>query len=299
VDISTVKKDRRVMITRKVPGKATKSAPSSAAREKVSVSLPSQKSIPSTDLGNYSMLLYGMKKIGKTSLASKFPEAIFLMTEPGAKALSVYQVSVKSWAEFKGYVKLLSEDEKFQTVVVDIVDNLYAQCFEYVCQKLAIEHPSEEKWGKGWGDIKKEFITEIMALAQCGKGIIFVSHAMEKEVKQRNGDSYHMIAPTMANQAKEVLEGLVDIWAYYTYENKERVLVIKGSDHIGAGHRIENKFRYTDGTAVEEISMGKSAGEAHKNFVKAFSNELTKPKTTEGGTDKGEQEKKAVRVTRK
>lgn len=272
-----------MVVIRKVGKPVAK--PTAPVAETVSVSLPSEASIPSNKLGDYSILLYGEKKIGKTSLASKFKDAFFFMLEPGAKALAIYQRPVTSWAEFKKYIALLQSDKKFGTVVIDTIDIAYKLCHLYVCQKLVIQHPSDEEWGKGWEAIRDEFTGEVNKLLALNKGVIFISHAAEKEITTRIGDKYHKIAPTMSNQARDVLEGIVDIWAYYCYDGKQRVLMVEGDDHIGAGHRLERRFKYTDGTAIKEIPMGTNANEAFKLFLEAFNNQLvhsveTKPKLT-------------------
>jgi hypothetical protein len=83
----------------------------------------------------------------------------------------------------------------------------------------------------------------------------------------------------MAGQARDILEGIVDIWAYYSYNGQSRVLTILGDDHIGAGHRVKDNFFFTDATRIREVPMGNTAEEAFANFVKAFNNQLQK-----GGT---------------
>lgn len=239
-------------------------------------SLPDSISKPMTGLGDYSILLYGEKKIGKTSLSSMFPMNFSMMHEPGGKALSMYQKPVTSWEAFKAYVKLLEKDKTFKTVTVDTIDLAYKNCMKSVCTKLVIDHPGDEGWGKGWEAVRDEFMHWISRLLSCGKGVIFISHAVEKEIKTRTGTTYHRISPTMAGQARDILEGIVDIWAYMCYEKGKRMLVIEGDDHVGAGHRLENNFRYTNKVRIKEIPMGKSKQEAYENFVKAFNNE-TKP----------------------
>jgi hypothetical protein len=247
-------------------------------REVVELSLPSQPSEPAKNIGDYSILIYGEKKIGKTTLASQFEEAFFLMCEPGGKALRIYQRPVRNWEEFKKYVALLVRDRKFKTVVVDTVDNAYKMCADFICRKLVIQNLSDEEWGNGWKAARDEFSSEMSKLLHA-KGVVFISHATEHEIKTRSGDKYHRISPTMSGQAREFLEGIVDIWAYYFYEKQGRFLLIQGNDHVGAGHRVENRFEFTDGTPIIEIPMGSSSEEAHANFIKAFNNQLQK-----GGT---------------
>lgn len=227
-----------------------------------------------------------MKKIGKTSLAAMFPETFFMFCEPGGKALSTYGRPVRNWAEFKGYVDLLTKDEKFKTVVIDTSDFAYEYCMDYVCTKLVIDHPADEGWGKGWRAVKKEFSREISRLLHSGKGVIFISHAREEEIQKRGGEKYHRTSNTMPGQAKETLEALVDIWAYYTYEGENRVLVIGGDDFTDAGHRIKGRFEYADGSKIRKIPMGNSEEEAYRNLVAAFDNSLQKPKASTTTTKK-------------
>jgi hypothetical protein len=66
---------------------------------------------------------------------------------------------------------------------------------------------------------------------------------------------------------------MVDIWCYYHYDGKQRMLQIKGDDHVSAGHRLQdNHFRWK-GREVELESMGSSKEEAYKNLIDCFNNE--------------------------
>jgi len=244
--------------------------------------LPAMKSIPSDCLQDYSMLIYGRKKIGKTTLAAQFKDALFLMCEPGGRALSIRQVSVRNWQEFKGYVDLAVKDKSAQTIVVDTADFCYEYCMEYVCEKLAMEHPSDEGYGKGWKAVRNEFTKEIGKLLHSGKGIIFISHSKDEEFKSRKTETRSKVVSSMPGQAKDVLEGLIDIWACYEYDGKRRILIIGGNDEVDAGHRIERRFKYPNGEPIETIPMGRNAKEGYENFIEAFSNHAPNKKRKKG-----------------
>lgn len=256
----------------------TKTVKPSKLKEKVVVSLPKEVSVPSDNLQDYTILLYGIKKIGKTSLCQYFKDCLYLMFEPGAKALAVHKRSPKNWTEFKEYVKLLEKDKKFKTVVIDPVDRLFRICEKHVCQRMAITHPSEGEWGKGWSAVREEFEEWVLGrLLHTGKGVIFISHAKDAEIKTRVGDVYHKVTSTMANQGKEVIEGVIDIWCHYRYDGEERVITIIGDDHTDAGHRLKEHFKYKDGSRIKNIPMGKSPREGFDNFITAFDNGLVRP----------------------
>ena len=90
----------------------------------------------------------------------------------------------------------------------------------------------------------------------------------------------------MSGQAKDVLEGLIDIWVNYDYDGRRRFLIIQGTDEIDAGHRLQDHFNYADGSKIERIDMGTSPKQAYINFINAFNNNL------EGGKKKKKKGKK-------
>lgn len=243
--------------------------------------LPTERSEPDDNLGSYTWLIFGEKKIGKTSLTAMIGKAVHLFTEPGGKALRLYPVVIDNWKKFKKAVRALKKDKTFTTVVVDIVDPLYPMVEDYTCEKLVIDDLADEEWGKGWRDNRKEFERVFGELLNSGKGVIFISHAQEQKVETRDGTEYDRMMPTMHKRMRELVEGSVDIWAYYTYDKRRRVLQILGDDHISAGHRLEGRFLTPDGRPIRRIDMGTSAKQGWQNVVAAFNNKYEPKKASD------------------
>ena len=150
------------------------------------LSLPTELSVPSNNLLDYSIFIYGAKKIGKTTLAAEFAKnkkTFFMMTENGAKALKILQEKVNSWSDFVGYIDLVKNDNDFGLVVVDTVDVAYDLCMKHVCSELKIKHPNDLGYGKAWTELKIEFIEQINKLVNMDKGVIFTSHDKLKTSK--------------------------------------------------------------------------------------------------------------------
>lgn len=242
----------------------------------VEYKLPTQMSEPVDDIGGYTLLIYGRKKIGKTSFASMFPKALFLMFEPGGKALRIYQEPMTSWKKFTRFVELLKKDKTFRTVVIDTADFAYNDCLKEVCSGLGIKHPADAPYGAGWNAVKEEFTKQIRALLNSGKGVIFISHQKSEEYEDREGKTEERIASTLPKQGREVIEGLVDIWVNYDYAGTKRVLTILGRAEVDAGHRLKERFRYTDGTRIRRVHMGQDEKEGYDNFIMAFNNKIVK-----------------------
>lgn len=241
--------------------------------------LPTKKTTPVANLLGYILLLFGEKKIGKTTmLAEGGEDTFFAFFEPGGKSLSLYADVFVNWAHFKAAVaQIISEQpRRFNHVVIDTVDLAYKVSERYTYKKLGIDHASDEAYGKGWAAIRENFSEPIMRLVNSGVAVTFVSHADEREITRLDGRKYDKIAPTMPKQARELVEGLVDIWAYYGYDGDRRILAIQGDDHVAAGHRLTKHFRHPDGTPIRHIDMGSSPSEAFQNFNDAFHNRYVK-----------------------
>lgn len=246
----------------------------------VKVSIPKKVSKISHDLRDYSVLLHGEKKIGKTTLWAQEKNAFFLMFDPIQKAQALLQKHVPSWPHFLAYIDLLEKDSgDVRTVIVDGADIAYQLCFNWSCQKMAIVHPHDENdYGKSWNFIRHEFegaILRLLALNEKGIASRFNCHSKWAEIKTRGGGKTEKLVTYLTSQAEEVLNGRIDLWAAYTYIGKKRVLIIEGDEEIGAGHRIDGAFRTPDGESIAEIDMGRSPKQAYDNLFEAFANEQT------------------------
>jgi len=254
-------------------GKMKDPAPTKAAAPKLA--LPTSPNVPSVNLSDYIILLYGEKKIGKTTLANEFDKPIFLSCEEGTRALEAYSVQPKDWKEVLGYLSLLEEgDHDFKTVVIDTVDKFADMCFDYTCTRLCIEHPGDENdFGKSWGIVRKDVHKAISGLTRLGMGLIFISHSKEIEIKSRTGRKYNKIVTTMSGTARQILEAEADVWAYYCYGKQgRRELWISGDDKVSAGNRLNRHFKTVDGKAVQRIFMGDNESEAYAALIDAFNN---------------------------
>lgn len=205
--------------------------------------LPTQPSTPKTKLEDYTILLYGSPKIGKSTFASQFPKPLFLSTEPGLNALSVYEKPIHDWTSFLSVCAVIAEGKHdFKTIVIDTVDNLYKSCADYVLQKADVTHESDLDYGKGYALVRTEFSRAIRKLTMLPYGVIFISHTAREEIKTRT-TVYHRNIPTLPKNIREALLAWVDIilFADITPEGK-RVLRTKTDERYLSGDRTISIF---------------------------------------------------------
>ena len=250
-----------------------------------SITLSKNRTKPSNNLWDYSMLIFGERKIGKTTLCAQVDKAFFFPCEPGTKAVAVYQpmdkdqnpIHINSWAMMKQYVKAFLTDDYFECAVIDTIDAMYTLAKDYVCDKLAIAHPQDAEWGKAWGMITDEVKSVIDAILQSRKGLIMLSHMVIREVETWDGDTFEQLRCSLAGKTGDYITGVVDFWAYYGYEETTRKLFIRGNQMLDAGTRLETHFLSPEGERLEWIPMGNSPRESFKNITNAFNNCLTDP----------------------
>lgn len=263
-----VRKEKGTDDARPAKRKAVKA--SDVAAEKFT--LASELTVPSTDLGDAIILIAGLRKIGKTSLATQFGKTLVMAAEIGYKGLRLYKEDIPNWERAMLVAKSLRKDKTFKSVAIDTVDKMYRKCEDFTCQQMGITYLGDADYGKGWSENRKNFVQLVDMITHTGKGVIFISHTEEREVRERSGNSYTVISSSMAKQARSEVEALADIMAYYQYLGGRRVLTILGDDVVPAGHRYADRFRTPSGQRIRHIDMGRNEREGYNNFVAAFNN---------------------------
>ncbi|MDQ0417898.1 hypothetical protein J2Z48_002082 [Croceifilum oryzae] len=210
------------------------------------LSLPTEKKEPKTKLEDYSLLLYGNWKIGKSTFCSQMDSPLFLATEPGLEALSRFEVKVPDWSTFLRCCSLLEKgDHHYKTIIIDTVDNLWKSCSEFVKEQQGIQHESDLGYGKGWQMVKDEFFKAIRKLSLLPYGLVFTSHVEFIEVKTRVSTITKAV-PSIPKSGRDMILGMVDLilYAEAVVANGEeiRVLRTQPSENWEGGDRTEHAF---------------------------------------------------------
>jgi hypothetical protein len=204
--------------------------------------LPNQKSIKITDLSKQIILIYGRSKIGKSTFCSKFPEALFIATEPGLNHLEVFKSPVRNWSEFLNVCSEISKGEhKFKSIIIDTIDKLVVMCSDHICNENGVGHPSEMPHGRGWNLVTSELNRALTKLASLPYGLVMVSHCDDEEVETKT-KKYHRWTISLSGKNRGLFLDLPDIILFIDSEvDKEgierRIIRTKPSMYYDAGDR--------------------------------------------------------------
>lgn len=159
------------------------------------------------------MLLYGEPGTGKSVWASKAPKPFFITTDGNYEWLEDFGADpnahkqVSSWDEAK---KVFDDDfDGYETIVVDLLEDLFKWCEAEFCKRSKIEHVSDIGYGKGYDISRNEFFVELCKLLAKDKHIIFLCHGITFTVKDRRGVEHTKYAPSnrIPDKVMDMIEG--------------------------------------------------------------------------------------------
>jgi hypothetical protein len=180
----------------------------------MTIALPKAKTTPTADLATKTTLIYGPPKVGKSTFAAQFPDALFFECEPGLGELSVYKVPTYNWPDLLEACKLVAAGgHPFKTVVIDTIDNAFKYCTDHVNAKHNVEYEGDLAHGKGWAFVKNEWHRVLTRLASLPVGLVLISHAVDKRIETRTGE-YTKTQPSLPDRARQVVLGMVDMILY-------------------------------------------------------------------------------------
>jgi len=199
--------------------------------------LPKEKSKIDNRLSSQTFLIYGENRIGKSTLASRFPNAIFAACEPGHKQLEIYKQDIRSWEEFIKFCgALVKEEHNFETIVIDPIKRLMTFCSAYVCAQRNIEYPGDMPMGKGWYFLAQEFDRVIEKLRNLGYCIVFIGHSKLIEINHgRNVKPYNRTIFNMSGQTRDIVVNATD---HTLFLDKE----VRGDEEIRIIRTRNSKF---------------------------------------------------------
>lgn len=159
------------------------------------------------------MMLYGEPGVGKSVFASKAPNPFFITTDGNYEWLEDFGAKpeahkqVYSWDEAKKVFE--SDFDGYDTIVVDLVEDLFKWCEQEYCTRAKLEHISDVGYGKGYDITRNEFFLEISKLLGKPKNVILISHGITFSTKDRRGVEHYKHAPSsrIPDKVLDMIEG--------------------------------------------------------------------------------------------
>lgn len=218
-------------------------------------------------------VIYGPEGIGKSTLASQFPDVVFVDFEHGTDSMDVARFDTPE--DFDGVLTLLniiSQEDVCKTVVLDTADKLEQLISRHVCLKYGISSIEDAGYGKGYTYLAEAWI-ELMKVCDnvidSGKNIVFVAHAQMRKFEQPDEmGAYDRWELKLSKKTSPLLKEWSDMLLFCSYktnvvtdEKTKSKKAIGGKRIMYATHNpcwdAKNRFGFADSM---EMSFDEIAG---------------------------------------
>lgn len=163
------------------------------------------------------VLIYGPPGMGKTTLASEFPDPVFLQIEDGTPG----NLELTSFGRITSYDDLMdaigalySEDHGCRTVVIDSLDKLEPLVWERVCKEHNWKDIETPGYGKGYvaaDPFWREIMEGMNALRRDkNMGVIYIAHSSIETVNDPMTAAYSRYDIRLHKRAVGIFQDEVD-----------------------------------------------------------------------------------------
>lgn len=141
----------------------------------------------------HNYFIWGPTMGGKSFLASQFPNPVIFNTDGNAEANTVPSVQLRNIKDTNGKIKrsvidqldklitaLQTEKHTYETVVLDVIDDIVVMIEQYICDKEGVETLGDIPYGKGYAAFTNIFQQLVIELKSLPMNVIYISRNATK-----------------------------------------------------------------------------------------------------------------------
>ncbi|MEB5857927.1 AAA family ATPase [Enterococcus gallinarum] len=183
----------------------------------MSILPPNKPQVPKDTPRNY--FIWGPTMGGKSFLASQFPNPVIFNTDGNAEANTVPSVQLRNIKDTNGKIKrsvidqldklitaLQTEKHTYETVVLDVIDDIVVMIEQYICDKEDVETLGDIPYGKGYAAFTNIFQSLIIELKSLPMNVIYISRNATKMEGQTEID-----IPSLKEKHQNIVNGNCDL----------------------------------------------------------------------------------------
>ena len=169
-------------------------------------------------------VIYGPEGIGKSTLASQFPNPLFLDMEGGTAQLDVRRIEKpKSWPELIATVEEVAKTPGIcGTLILDTADWTEGMLISHICEVYRQKSIESFGYGKGytylgeeWGKLMDAFTRVI----ESGKNVTVIAHAKQRKVELPDqAGSFDHWEMKLSKQVAPLLKEWSDLLLFLNYK---------------------------------------------------------------------------------
>ena len=197
--------------------------------------------------GAVKTVIYGVEGIGKSTLAAKFPNPLYIDTEGSTKRLDVARLPApSSWEMLLQELDFVRDKRPCATLIIDTVDWAEQLCIADLCAKNNKTGIEDFGYGKGWEYEKESFgklLNKLSEVIIAGIHVVLVAHAVLRKFEQPDEmGSYDRWELKLGNKTTNKIAPLIKEWADMVLFCNYKTLVV-AADKDGKKHKATGNKR--------------------------------------------------------
>lgn len=206
------------------------------------------------------VIIYGPEGIGKTTLASQFPNPVFIDTEGSTKNYDVARFPAPtSWEMLKQEAEYsLTHPGEVGTLVIDTADWAEKLCNQAVCARSDKNGIEDFGYGKGYTYAAEEFgrLLDILTrVTAAGTHVVITAHAQLRKVEQPDEmTAYDRWELKCSKQLSPMLKEWADMVLFCNY----KTIIVQNENGKGkaqGGRRVMYTTHHTCWDAKNRFNM--------------------------------------------
>ena len=191
-------------------------------------------------------VIYGPEGIGKSSIAAKFPEPVFIDTEGSTKDMDVARLPrPTSWQMLLDELNYVKEKNLSicKTLNIDTVDWAELLCVEFICTKHGKSGIEDFGYGNGYVYVKEEFgrfLNKLEDIVEKGVNVVLTAHSQMRKFEQPDEmgayDRYELkLGKKTSSQTAPLVKEWADMLLFCNYKTYSVAVDDKGKKHKAQG----------------------------------------------------------------
>lgn len=231
------------------------------------------------------VVIYGAEGIGKSGLAAKFPDPLFIDTEGGTAHMDVRRIEKpQSWEEMLSVVKeVAATQDVCRTLVLDTADWAEQLIVSYLCTKYKQNSIESFGYGKGYTYLGEEFSRLLGALdtvLASGVHVVITAHAKMRKFEQPDEmGAYDRWEMKLSKQVAPLLKEWCDILLFCNYQTFV-VTSENNTQKAQGGKRVMYTSHHPAWDAKSRVPLPEVLDLDYKHIAHIFSRGQTPAATT-------------------
>ncbi len=169
-------------------------------------------------------VIYGPEGIGKSTLASHAPGALFIDTEGGTAHMDVRRIPrPSSWEELISTIEEVAKTPGIcQTLILDTADWAEMQCIKDICAKYKVSGLESFGYGKGYtyvGEEMARLLASCDKVVAAGMNVVIIAHAkMRKQELPDEQGAFDRWEMKLSKQAAPLMKEWPDLLLFLNYK---------------------------------------------------------------------------------